>query len=287
MLVNYLGANGQVRCIGVDSLDVVKDAARIHNTSNVATAAFGRTLTGALILTRHLKNKDDILTLQIRGDGPLGGVVAVTTSDCKVRGYVINPDVTLPLKDGKLDVGRAIGKGNITVVKDFGLKEPYVGSVPLLTGEIGEDLAYYLAVSEQIPSFISLGVLVKGSEVLASGGFMIQPLPGTDEEIIAELEKRSMSFPPVSQLLHAGATIEDVINDFMRGFSMEKLEEGETSYACNCSRERIVGVLASISRKELDEIIEDDDGAEVKCHFCNTAYFFTTDELKEIRDELM
>jgi len=286
MLVNYLGANGQVRCVGVDSLEVLKNAARIHSTSNVATAAFGRTLTGALILTRHLKNKDDILTLQIRGDGPLGGVVAVTTSDCKVRGYVINPDVTLPLKDGKLDVGGAIGKGNITVVKDFGLKEPYVGSVPLLTGEIAEDLAYYLAVSEQIPSLISLGVLVKGNEVLASGGFMIQPLPNTDEEIIVELEKRSMSFPPVSQLLYAGATIDDVLNDFMRGFSMERLEEVETSYARNCSRDRIIGVIASLGKDGLAEIIEDDEGAEVKCHFCNTAYYFNTDELKKINDEL-
>ena len=285
MLVNYLGADRKVRCVGVNSLEVLKEAARVHKMSNEATAALGRTLTGALIMTRHLKNEDDILTIQIRGNGPLGGIVAVTTSDCKVRGYVNNPDVTLPLKDGKLDVGGAIGEGNLTVVKDLGLKEPYVGTVPLISGEIAEDLAYYLAVSEQIPSVISLGVLVKGDEVLASGGFMIQPLPNADEECISELEKRAASFPPVSTLLSAGATIDDILNDFMRGFTMERLEEVETAFECNCSRDRISGVLATLSKVDLQEMIDDDEGAEVKCHFCNSDYQFSTKDLVDIRDK--
>lgn len=286
MLYNYLGADNKVRCIGVDSTEVLKEAARIHTMSNEATALLGRTLTGALILTRHLKNEDDILTIQLKGKGPLGGAIAVTTYDCKVKGYVDNPGASMPLKDGKLDIGGGLGKGTLTVIKDLGLKEPYIGTVPLISGEVAEDLSYYLAVSEQIPSVVSLGVLVKQSEVIVSGGFMIQPLPNADEEILSKLEERVNSFPSVSKLLAAGATIEDILHDFMHGFSMEKIEEVETTYSCNCKRDRISSVLASLGINELNEMIDDGKGAEVKCHFCNTDYIFNTEDLIAIRDKI-
>lgn len=286
MLYNYLGADNKVRCIGVDSSEVLKEAARIHTMSNEATALLGRTLTGALILTRHLKNQNDILTLQLKGKGPLGGVIAVTTVDCKVKGYVDNPLATMPLNNGKLDVGGGLGRGTLTVIKDLGLKEPYIGTVPLISGEVAEDLSYYLAVSEQIPSVVSLGVLVKNSEVIVSGGFMIQPLPNADEEVLSKLEERVSTFPPVSKLLSAGATIEEIMFDFMNGFSMEKIEEVETHYSCDCNRDRISSVLASLGKNEINEMIEDGKGAEVKCHFCNTDYIFNTEELINIRDQI-
>lgn len=284
MYVNYLGANNSVRCIGVDSKEVLQKAIDIHGTEPVASAAFGRTLSAGLILTSHLKNETDLLTLQIRGDGPIGSIVVVANVNGKIKGYVENPKVNLPLKNNKLDVGKAVGHGNITLVKDLGLKEPYVGTSPLMTGEIAEDLAYYLAVSEQIPSVISLGVLVKGYEVLASGGIMIQPLPNTEEAVLDELERRALDFPEISSLLSAGATIDDILNDFMRGFSMEKHEVKETAFECNCSRERLKGILASISSEELQEMIDDGEGAQVKCHFCNSNYDFNTEELIAIKE---
>ncbi len=280
MLVNYLAANKMVRCIGVDSKTVLQEAFRIHKMSQVATAALGRTLTGALIMSRHLKNENEDLSIQIKGDGPLGGVIAISTFDCKVRGYVDNPDAIVPLKNGKLDVGGAIGQGNMTVIKDLGLKEPYIGTVPLVSGEIAEDLTYYLANSEQIPSIIALGVLVSPKQIIASGGFMIQPLPDTDETIIDELERRVSTFPSITTLLSSGAGIDDILRDFMHGYDIEKIEEVDTVYLCNCSRERIERAIISLGKHEISEMIKDGKGAEVKCHFCNTNYFFDSNDLK-------
>ena len=282
MLVSYLSANRMLRCIGVDSTSVLEEAYKIHKLSQVAAAALGRTLTGALIMTRHLKNENDNLSIQIKGDGPLGGLIAITTFDCKVRGYVDNPETEFPLKNGKLDVGGAVGKGNMTVIKDMGMKEPYIGTVPLVSGEIAEDLAYYLANSEQIPSIIALGVLVSSKHIIASGGFMIQPLPGTDETVIADLEQRILSFPSITTLFSSGAGIDDILKRFMDGYDMEKIEEVETHYSCNCSKDRIERALISLGSHEIRKMIEDGKGAEVKCHFCNTDYIFDSNDLTNL-----
>lgn len=290
-LITAMAADGQVRLIGADTTVLCEKARALHNTSAVATAALGRTLTGAALMSRLLKNDTDSITLQIKGRGPLGGVVAVSDALANVRGYVGDPSVELPLResDGKLDVGGAIGKGYLNIVKDLGMKEPYVGTSALISGEIAEDLTYYLAVSEQVPSVVALGVRVAPDPsgnapfvVSQAGGFLLQLLPGAAESLIGDMEKRIASLPSVTTLLAAGATIENIMEDLMKGYDLTIQNKQPCAYHCTCSREKMEKTLISLGEQDLQEIIDDGRGAELCCHFCGNKYFFDTDAIVKL-----
>ena len=230
-----------------------------------------------------MKNDTDMLTLQVRGDGPLGGITVTADSKGDVKGYVNHPDVMLPPKNGKLDVGGAVGIGLLQVIKDMGLKEPYAGQVALQTGEIAEDLTYYFATSEQIPSAVGLGVLMnKDNTVRQAGGFIIQLLPFTDEKIIEQLEKKITEMKSVTEMLEEGMTPEMLLEEILGDFGLEITDTLPAQFSCNCSKERITKALISIGKKDLQEMIDDGEPIEVNCHFCNTNYTFSIDELKEI-----
>lgn len=296
-VVTGIAANGCVRVIGAETTALVNEALRIHGTSPVATAALGRLLTGAVLLSKQLKNPTDTLTIQIKGRGPLGGVTAVADAAAQVRGYAEHPSADLPLRknessgdgkiaDGKLDVSGAIGKGYMNVIKDMGMKEPYIGTVALVSGEIAEDLTYYLAVSEQIPSVVALGVQLApapeapcGYCVSKAGGFMLQLLPGAEEKLISDLEQRVGYITSVTGLLSAGATIVNIAEDLLRGYDFQEQTRSGCAYRCNCSREKIARALISIGPEERKEMIEQDGGAEVHCQFCNQKYLFNAEEL--------
>ena len=229
------------------------------------------------------KNETDMLTLQVRGDGPLGGITVTADSKGDVKGYVNNPDVMLPPKNGKLDVGGAVGIGLLNVIKDMGLKEPYVGQVALQTSEIAEDLTYYFATSEQVPSAVGLGVLMnKDNTVRQAGGFIVQLMPFAEESTIAKLEENVQKITSVTNLLEEGHTPESLLEKVLEGFDMEINEKVPTEFYCNCSRERVEKALISIGRKELNEMIQEGKSIEMNCHFCNKNYEFTVEELKEI-----
>lgn len=283
--------NGYARVIAADTRNTVQKMLDIHHTSPVATAALGRLLTGAVLMSGQMKNDTDSVTLQIKCKGPIGGLVAISDAHGMVRGYCQHPQADLPIReaDGKLDVGGIVGKGMLNVIKDLGLKEPYGGTVELLTGEIAEDLSYYFVSSEQVPSVVALGVLVRpsekaecGYEIAASGGYMIQLMPGAPDSLIDELEQRVSGFLPVTTMLNAGATITNVCEDLLHGmdFTLQKTES--CAYRCNCSPERMERALCSIGKEELDAMIREDHGAEMVCHFCNRRYQFTEDELKTL-----
>ena len=230
-----------------------------------------------------MKNETDMLTLQVRGDGPLGGITVTADSKGDVKGYVNNPDVMLPPKNGKLDVGGAVGIGLLNVIKDMGLKEPYVGQVALQTSEIAEDLTYYFATSEQVPSAVGLGVLMnKDNTVRQAGGFIVQLMPFAEESTIAKLEENVQKITSVTNLLEEGHTPESLLEKVLEGFDMEINEKVPTEFYCNCSRERVEKALISIGRKELNEMIQEGKSIEMNCHFCNKNYEFTVEELKEI-----
>ena len=260
-------------------------AFRIHKTDPTATAALGRTLTAAAIMGATLKNDSDSVTIQFKGDGPLGSIVAVTDSRSHVRGYVVNPYVDIPLNSkGKLDVGGAVGKGYLNVIKDLGLKEPYAGQVPIVTGEIAEDLTYYFARSEQIPTAIALGVLVDTDHsVKASGGFMIQLMPEATEETAAQLEEKMKHIEPVTKMIEDGMSAEDIFFHITEGFDMLMENKGVVpEYECKCSRERMEKALISIGKKELQDIIDEQGEAELTCQFCDNKYKFSKEELTEL-----
>lgn len=293
-LITATAAGGRIRLIGAETTLLCEEARALHHTSAVATAALGRLLTGAALMSRFLKNATDSITLQIKGRGPLGGVVAVSDAYANVRGYVENPFAELPLResDGKLDVGGAIGKGALHVIKDLGMKEPYVGTSALVSGEIAEDLTYYLAVSEQVPSVVALGVRVSpdpgGREafrVSQAGGFLLQLLPGAEESLIDALEKRIAGFPSVTTLLAAGATVENMLEDLMQGYDFTVRDRKPCAYRCTCSREKMEKTLVSIGAQDLQEIIDDGRGAELCCHFCGAKYFFDTDAVVKLLAE--
>lgn len=290
LLITGMAADGFVRVAAVDTTNLVEEARRIHGTSPVATAALGRLLTGAVLLSKQLKNPDDSLTLQVKGKGPLQGVTAVCSADGFVRGYVENPTVDLPLNaQGKLDVGGAVGRGFLSVIKDMGLKDPYIGTIALVSGEIAEDITYYLATSEQIPSVVALGVLVapdpEGKEpfvVQHAAGFMLQLMPGAPESLIGDLEQRIACLPSLSRLLAAGATVENVVEDLLQNHSYIHQAEQPCGYRCVCSRERMEQMLIGLGKKEMEQMIEDGEGAEVYCHFCNTTHSFSDGELRQL-----
>lgn len=287
-LIRAIDKSGSIRIFAATTTNLVEEAHRIHNTSPTATAALGRTLTISAMMGIMMKNDQDILTLKINGNGPIGLIMAVANNKGEVKGVVNNPEADLPSRsDGKLDVGGVVGdNGTLTVIMDLGLKEPYVGQTSLVSGEIAEDIASYYVISEQTPSVVSLGVLVaKDISCKAAGGFMIQVLPDAKEEDIVKIEKALENLEPVSTMIDKGMKPEDIMNRVLGEFEMEILEKSPLKYYCNCSREKIESVIISLGRGEIEAIIEEDEQAEVVCHFCDTKYQFGKDDLQKFLDE--
>ena len=282
-IVRATAADHQLRAFAVTSKDIVEKAREIHNTSPVATAAIGRLLTAASIMGCMMKGEKDVLTLQIECGGPIGGITVTADSNADVKGYVNNPNVILPPNaQGKLDVSGALGPGFLNVIKDIGLREPYNGQTHLVSGEIAEDLTYYFATSEQVPSSVGLGVLMdKDNHVRQAGGFIIQVMPDTDDEVIDKLEARLGEVHSVTEMLDKGMTPEDILNYVLEGMDVEILETVPTQYKCDCSFERVSKVIASLGKKELQEMIDDGKPVEVNCQFCGSHYKFDTEQLKE------
>ncbi|NSK19973.1 Hsp33 family molecular chaperone HslO [Dorea formicigenerans] len=282
-IVRATAAGGQMRAFAATTKNLVEAARVHHNTSPVATAALGRTLTAGAIMGSMMKNDTDMLTLQIRGDGPIEGITVTADSHVNVKGYVGNPDVMLPPKNGKLDVGGAVGIGLLQVIKDMGLKEPYVGQTILVSSEIAEDLTYYFASSEQVPSSVGLGVLMnKDNTVRCAGGFIIQLMPFATEETISQLEENLKDVTSVTDFLDKGYTPEQMLEKLIGHLDLEITDTIPTQFYCNCSKERVEQAVASIGKKDIQEMIDEGKDIEVKCHFCNTAYNYTVEDLKNI-----
>ena len=281
-IVRATAADHQLRAFAVTSRDIVEKAREIHNTSPVATAAIGRLLTAASMMGSIMKGEKDVLTLQIECGGPIGGITVTADSNADVKGYVNNPNVILPPNaQGKLDVSGALGPGFLNVIKDIGLREPYNGQTHLVSGEIAEDLTYYFATSEQVPSSVGLGVLMdKDNHVRQAGGFIIQVMPDTDDEVIDKLEARLGEVHSVTDMLDKGMTPEDILGYVLDGMDVEILETIPTQYKCNCSVERVSKAIASIGKKDLQEMIDDGEPIEVNCQFCGSHYKFDTEQLK-------
>lgn len=283
-IIRATAANDQIRAFATVTTEMVETAREHHNTSPVATAALGRLLTAGAMMGSMMKGEKDVLTLQIKAGGPLQGITVTADSQGNVKGYVGNPDVCIPANSkGKLDVAGAVGPGFLTVIKDMGLKEPYSGQVMLQTCEIAEDLTYYFATSEQVPSAVGLGVLMnKNNTVRQAGGFIVQLMPFAEEEVISRLEQNVQKINSVTNLLEEGHTPESLLEKVLEGFDIQINEKMDTRFHCNCSKERVAKALISIGRKELNEMIQEGKPIEMNCHFCNTNYNFTVEELKEI-----
>ena len=283
-IIRATAANDQIRAFAAVTTGMVETAREHHNTSPVATAALGRLLTAGAMMGSMMKGEKDVLTFQIKAGGPLQGITVTADSQGNVKGYVGNPDVCIPANSkGKLDVAGAVGPGFLTVIKDMGLKEPYSGQVMLQTCEIAEDLTYYFATSEQVPSAVGLGVLMnKNNTVRQAGGFIVQLMPFAEEEVISRLEQNVQKINSVTNLLEEGHTPESLLEKVLEGFDVQINEKMDTRFCCNCSKERVAKALISIGRKELNEMIQEGKPIEMNCHFCNTNYNFTVEELKEI-----
>ena len=282
-IVRAEGLGGLVKCLCVSTKTVCETARVMHQMSPAATAALGRFMTGSILISESMKNPGDTQTTIIRGDGPMEGMTCVTDFGFKVRAYPMEPVVPTEYhKPGKINVGAAVGKGSLTVVRDIGLKEPYVGVSELVSGEIAEDFAYYLAKSEQTKSIVSLGVLLEKGEVSHAGGLMVQLLPGAGEAEISYLEKRAAGFPEISFLFSEGFTPAQIIDLFMGDPDLKYLDGKEVEFKCNCSRERMLSGLAALGKKDLEEITKDGKPIETVCRFCNSKYVFEPDELKNV-----
>lgn len=283
-IIRATAANDQIRAFAAVTTEMVETAREHHNTSPVATAALGRLLTAGAMMGSMMKGEKDVLTLQIKAGGPLQGITVTADSQGNIKGYVGNPDVCIPANSkGKLDVAGAVGPGFLTVIKDMGLKEPYSGQVMLQTCEIAEDLTYYFATSEQVPSAVGLGVLMnKNNTVRQAGGFIVQLMPFAEEDVISKLEQNVQKINSVTNLLEEGHTPESLLEKVLEGFDIQINEKMDTRFHCNCSKERVAKALISIGRKELNEMIQEGKPIEMNCHFCNTNYNFTVEELKEI-----
>lgn len=282
-LIRGTAMNGKVRAFAVRTTALVEELRRRHDTYPTTTAALGRTVTAAAMMGAMLKGSEK-LTVQVKGDGPVGQIIADANADCEVRGYVTNPHVQLPSNSqGKLDVAGAVGTtGFIHVTKDLGLKEPYRGSVPLISGELGEDFTYYFAVSEQTPSAVGLGVLVDtDSSVIVAGGFIIQLLPGLGDQEIDAIEGAIGQLPPVTSLLDQGLELEEMLRRIVPDFNL--LDESEVGFACNCSVERVERTLISLGYDELTEMLQEDKEIEVVCDFCNEPYKFSPERIAELQ----
>ncbi len=285
-LTRAITKDGFFKIRAVVSTETVEQSRKLHNSSPVATAALGRLLTAGLLMGGELKEDNAKLTLQMSGDGPLGRVIVSANSKGEVKGYAENPQIDMPLNEkGKLDVGGAIGKGTLSVIKDLGLKEPYIGQVAIQTGEVGDDLAYYFMQSEQVPSVVALGVLVdRDFSVKCAGGFIIQVMPECNDESLTMLENSIAGIMSVTEMLSQGMDGVDMIKYAMLGFDTEILEESEVGYVCDCSRERMERAIVSLGKAEIDAIIKEQGQAEIVCSFCNKPYVFNTEELEAMRD---
>lgn len=287
-IIRATAKDGMVRIIAGQTTDLVNKGAKVHECSPVASAALGRMLTGAALLGSTLKSENEVMTLKIDGGGEAKGITVTSYQGGNVKGFIGNPYGNLPLNSkGKLDVGGYIGlDGKFTVIKDLGMKEPYVGQVPIYTGEIGEDLAYYFTVSEQTPSAVALGVLVDTDlSIKVSGGFIIQMMPDADDLLSDLITYRLEEIPSITQMLQEYGTIDKVIEFIFEGMDLKILEESSPEYTCNCSREKVESVLISIGEKDLTEIYEEGKEEEIKCSFCNTAYKFSSKEIGELLEK--
>lgn len=283
-IIRGTAAEGQIRAFAATTKNLVEIARQHHNTSPVATAALGRLLTAGAMMGSMQKGEKDLVTLIIRGDGPMQGLVVTAASDASVKGYVYNPGyVNPPNYMGKFDVGGAIGYGNLTVIKDMGLKEPYSGTTELVTGEIAEDLTYYFATSEQVPSSVALGVLMnKDNTVKQAGGFIVQLMPFAEDETIDRLEKNISEIKSVTSLLDEGLTPEQILEKVLIGLNPVFNDTINPEFKCNCSEERILKAIAGTGRKEIQSMIDEGRDIEVNCQFCNTSYKVTVEQLKKL-----
>jgi molecular chaperone Hsp33 len=284
-MVRATAANAQIRAFAVTSRNLVEYARAAHDASPVVTAALGRLMTGGVMMGSMLKGDDDMLTLQVKGTGPVQGLTVTADAKGNVKGYAENPQAMMPpTPAGKLDVGGAIGAGVLTVIKDMGLKEPYSSTIALQSGEIGDDLTYYFATSEQVPSSVALGVLMdKNNTVKQAGGFIIQLMPFTEDEVIDRLERKLSEIPPVTAMLEEGSTPEQILQLVLGEFGLEITDTMPVQFRCSCSKERVEKVLVSLGRKELQSLIDEGEDVTLNCHFCNTDYTFTVEELRRIR----
>ena len=283
-MIRATAADGQIRAFAATTRDTVEYARNAHNTSPIATAALGRLMTAAAMMGSDLKGEGELLTLRIEGDGPIGGLLVTADGKGDVKGYAFNPDVMLPPNaQGKLDVGGALGLGVLSVIKDIGLKEPYVGQTQLVTGEIAEDLTYYFATSEQVPSSVALGVLMnRDNTVRQAGGFIIQLLPGASDETIDKLEAKLSGISSITALLDAGKTPEEILTDILGESGLEILTKMPVRFHCDCERSRVEKAIISIGRKEIRDMIDEGKEIEVNCQFCNKHYKFSVDELEDM-----
>lgn len=283
-IVKATAADNQIRAYAATTKELVEHARNIHNTSPVATAALGRLLTAGSIMGSMQKGEKDLLTLQIQCSGPIKGLTVTADSKARVKGYVVDPSVMLPPNaNGKLDVGKALDLGVMSIIKDMGLKEPYVGQTHLVSGEIAEDLTYYFATSEQVPSSVALGVLMnKENTVRQAGGFIIQLMPFTEDKVIDKLEETLKNMKPITELLDADMTPEMILEEVLGEFGLQINEKVETEYYCNCCKDRVHKAISSISKNDIQEMIDDNKPIEVNCHFCDKKYTFDVDELKEM-----
>lgn len=284
-IVNAITSNGAIRVVAADTTELCNRAQQIHKMSPTASAALGRTLTAAAIMGSMLKSSEDSLTVQLNGGGPIGKVVAVSDGNANVKGYVGNPLVDLPLNNkGKLDVGGAIGcDGMLSIIRDLGLKEPYIGQVPLVNGEVAEDLTQYYATSEQLPTAVALGVLVDVDySIKAAGGFILQVLPGAYDEDIDNVEKTVASISFITEMLDNGKKPEDIVEQLLKDYEIEYFENVPAQYRCDCSRERTDRALISIGKEELSKIINEDGKAQITCHFCDDVYEYNKEELEDL-----
>ena len=283
-IVRATAANNQIRAFAATTRELVETARAAHNTSPVATAALGRLLTAGAIMGTMMKNDSDILTIQIKCNGPIQGLTVTADVKGNVKGYVENPNVMLPpSKKGKLDVAAALDLGVLSVIKDMGLKEPYVGQTILTTSEIAEDLTYYFATSEQVPSSVGLGVLMeKDNTVKQAGGFIVQVMPFVEDAVVDKLEANINKIESVTSMLDQGYTPEKILETVLEGMDVEYTDKMPTEFTCNCSKERVEKALISVGKKDIQEMIDDGKDIEMHCHFCNTSYQFSVEELKEI-----
>lgn len=284
-IIKFLAYDGRVSIICANTTNLVEKARITHDLSPVSVAALGRTLTIASIMASNMKNKEDKLTIQIKGNGPIGGIVVVANNSPKLKGYVQNPLVDMPLNsNGKLDVGGAVGKGGyLNIIKDIGLKEPYIGMVPLVTGEIAEDFTNYFATSEQTNTAVALGALVDSNGVKSSGGYVVTPMPDATEDDLFILENRIKEAKPISKMLDESMTLEEIAKDITGDVNVKIIEDNIVPiYECDCSKEKIERGLIAIGRKELQDIINTEKNINTVCHFCNKEYNFSKEELENI-----
>lgn len=288
-LVKALAYSGFVRAYAVNAMETIGEAQRRHDTWNTSSAALGRTMIGALMLGATLKGEDK-MTVKVEGNGPAGAIVVDSNGKGEVKGYIKNPHISLPLNEiGKIDVRGAVGtEGMFTVIKDLGLKEPFSGQTPIVSGEIGEDFTYYLAVSEQIPSAVGVSVLVDTDDsVKTAGGFMIQIMPGTSDEIIDQIEERLKERTRISTLLDEGQTPEEILQNLLATSDVEFLEKMPVQFKCDCSKEKFASAILTLGADQIQELIDQDHGAEAVCTFCNNKYEYSEEELYELKQEIL